>query len=439
MGFRYRRRDESPPTVNLHMRFLCVVLVMFTLLPLYVILLSRDDSAVQCKKLSEQKRILMLHVKDILERYHSEEWVDDIQAGEVDLGDPEIQEAIENLVYAFRNYTTRTRENATLLENPNSESNQEDDLKGFIKRYDSKYNNYFLMTLGNPYGVNFTGQIRNRNGREILCDLKKRAPYDVLKQSTSPFKEMGVSHNFPDPSIFDLYGTKLKRCAVVASAAFLNGSKLGKEIDSHDAVLRFNDAPTQGFEEDVGTKTTVRLINTKVFSDERFGFKKLDIFRNVTLAIWKSGPYNGNLYRFYTLYKDCKEFFENYFTWRQTNPWELLYIIDPNGIWRTWDIIQENTLNVTLRKTMPSSGIIGISLMQSLCDTVDVYGYIIPSKSQLLCRYYDTGNTNVCSRGTWHPVEYEKEVIRRANIGHEEDIDKRGRITLPGYRTLVCD
>ncbi|EKX37045.1 hypothetical protein GUITHDRAFT_145289 [Guillardia theta CCMP2712] len=54
-----------------------------------------------------------------------------------------------------------------------------------------------------------------------------------------------------------------KSCAVVGNAGHIFGSKLGAEIDSHEAVMRFNEvvlapweAPTESFEEDVGGKTT---------------------------------------------------------------------------------------------------------------------------------------------------------------------------------------
>uniref|UniRef100_A0A672H5S8 alpha-N-acetylgalactosaminide alpha-2,6-sialyltransferase n=1 Tax=Salarias fasciatus TaxID=181472 RepID=A0A672H5S8_SALFA len=46
-------------------------------------------------------------------------------------------------------------------------------------------------------------------------------------------------------------------CAVVGTAGILNGSKVGAEIDSHDYVFRMNGAITEGYEEDVGNRTSV--------------------------------------------------------------------------------------------------------------------------------------------------------------------------------------
>ena len=44
----------------------------------------------------------------------------------------------------------------------------------------------------------------------------------------------------------------------------------GEEIDSHDLVLRLNQAPLGGFSESVGTMTTHRMINHKVKQAESY-------------------------------------------------------------------------------------------------------------------------------------------------------------------------
>jgi len=42
--------------------------------------------------------------------------------------------------------------------------------------------------------------------------------------------------------------------------------------DSHDFILRFNNAPTKGYEEDVGALTSMRIINSQVFTKPQFQF-----------------------------------------------------------------------------------------------------------------------------------------------------------------------
>jgi len=55
--------------------------------------------------------------------------------------------------------------------------------------------------------------------------------------------------------------TRHKSCALVGNSGVMKGSKMGREIDAHDAVVRINYAPTNGFEGDVGSKTTYDLLN----------------------------------------------------------------------------------------------------------------------------------------------------------------------------------
>ncbi|XP_042101597.1 alpha-N-acetyl-neuraminyl-2,3-beta-galactosyl-1,3-N-acetyl-galactosaminide alpha-2,6-sialyltransferase isoform X2 [Ovis aries] len=52
-----------------------------------------------------------------------------------------------------------------------------------------------------------------------------------------------------------------RSCAVVSSSGQMLGSGLGAEIDSAECVLRMNQAPTMGFEADVGQRSTLRVIS----------------------------------------------------------------------------------------------------------------------------------------------------------------------------------
>ncbi len=65
-----------------------------------------------------------------------------------------------------------------------------------------------------------------------------------------------------------------KNIALVGSSANLISNYYGFEIDQFDEIIRFNRAPTIGFESFVGSKTTIRVVNNHVFKgippDDRF-------------------------------------------------------------------------------------------------------------------------------------------------------------------------
>lgn len=54
-------------------------------------------------------------------------------------------------------------------------------------------------------------------------------------------------------------GRWFRHCAVVGSSSKLLNARQGALIDAHDAVFRFNLAPTRGFEASVGAKETIRI------------------------------------------------------------------------------------------------------------------------------------------------------------------------------------
>ncbi|KAM9067582.1 alpha-N-acetylgalactosaminide alpha-2,6-sialyltransferase 6 isoform 2-T5 [Sarcophilus harrisii] len=50
------------------------------------------------------------------------------------------------------------------------------------------------------------------------------------------------------------------QCVIITSSSHLLGTKLGPEIERAECTIRMNDAPTTGYEGDVGSKTTFRVV-----------------------------------------------------------------------------------------------------------------------------------------------------------------------------------
>ncbi|KAL3687313.1 hypothetical protein R1sor_013622 [Riccia sorocarpa] len=59
-------------------------------------------------------------------------------------------------------------------------------------------------------------------------------------------------------------GSRYKSCAVVGNSGILLNSTYGKLIDSHEMVIRLNNAKILGYEKHVGSKTTLAFINSNI-------------------------------------------------------------------------------------------------------------------------------------------------------------------------------
>uniref|UniRef100_A0A8D0HRC0 alpha-N-acetylneuraminyl-2,3-beta-galactosyl-1,3-N-acetylgalactosaminide6-alpha-sialyltransferase n=1 Tax=Sphenodon punctatus TaxID=8508 RepID=A0A8D0HRC0_SPHPU len=169
------------------------------------------------------------------------------------------------------------------------------------------------------------------------------------------------------------------QCAVVSSSGQMLGSHMGKEIDQRECVLRMNQAPTQGYEEDVGTRSTIRVVSHTsiplLLRNQSYFFKES---RNTVYIVW--GPMKlmnrevvGMTYR--TLLK-VKEMY----------PGLKLYTLTERMMARCDEIFQNETGKNRMKSgSFLSTGWFTMILAMELCEQIFVYGMV----SDSYCREKD--------------------------------------------------
>ncbi|KAF5269316.1 hypothetical protein FQR65_LT02618 [Abscondita terminalis] len=270
-----------------------------------------------------------------------------------------------------------------------------------------------ILKNKNPYNVHYNGSRSSteKDFKQLLC-LFQNVKIKTLTKYDHPFINDTFKNIFPKKAL--LANKQFKSCAIVASAGSLTHSQLGNFIDSHEMVLRFNHAPTENYEDDVGAKTTFRILNSQVVSKPKFGFLESTLYQE-----WFKKP--------------DFDLFPNYIEHRTRFKKTKSYVLNPQSLWDLWIFLQKQSTH-QLRRNPPSSGFLGLAVLLPHCDYVDMLEYIPSVRVTRRCHYYDTEDNPACTFGVWHPLASEKLFAYSLNVASDKTVFQNGYIRIPGFR-----
>uniref|UniRef100_A0A4W5Q1U5 CMP-N-acetylneuraminate-beta-galactosamide-alpha-2,3-sialyltransferase 1 n=1 Tax=Hucho hucho TaxID=62062 RepID=A0A4W5Q1U5_9TELE len=164
-------------------------------------------------------------------------------------------------------------------------------------------------------------------------------------------------HVIPDDD--DLYmdagPERCRTCAVVGNSGNLKGSRYGPLIDSSDVIIRMNMAPTSGFEEDVGSRTTHHVMYPESAKDLDNTTTSLLLipFKTLDLQWITSALTTGSIKQTYIPVRSRIKVLIY-------SPTFFKYVYD------TW---------LESHGRYPSTGFLSIMFAVHICDKVSVYGF----------------------------------------------------------------
>eukprot|EP00241_Pyramimonas_parkeae_P005034 CAMPEP_0114261176 /NCGR_PEP_ID=MMETSP0058-20121206/20964_1 /TAXON_ID=36894 /ORGANISM="Pyramimonas parkeae, CCMP726" /LENGTH=343 /DNA_ID=CAMNT_0001376627 /DNA_START=187 /DNA_END=1215 /DNA_ORIENTATION=- len=210
----------------------------------------------------------------------------------------------------------------------------------------------------------------DRSGRWNL-DLKSNAEEGIKVPATLDFPA-SIVPLLPEQDRAWKYGT----CALVGNSGSLLASQYGAQIDSREAVFRVNSAPTLGFEDRVGARTTFDLINqqhTKALAEVegRSGAlpKSQVEQRNSTLVVFEVGNNFARRHLYVALLKKMKE--EN----RDAVVLSPAMTVQVHRAWLRFGQALEAANLYSARKMLkPMSGMSALMFAIQVCEHVHLYG-----------------------------------------------------------------
>ncbi|XP_045929902.1 CMP-N-acetylneuraminate-beta-galactosamide-alpha-2,3-sialyltransferase 4 isoform X2 [Micropterus dolomieu] len=244
--------------------------------------------------------------------------------------------------------------------------------------------------------------------REHLSKLA--LPYGVKGSELLLMKVLAVTSNYQVPA--NIENLECRTCVVIGNGFAIKNSSLGSIINKYDVVIRLNDAPVRGYEEDVGNKTTMRFFYPESASynpglhNEPGTLMVLVPFKLQDLRWLKEILYNEKRVR--------KGF------WKPPPQIWLgdvskIRVLDPHFLQQTADRLLQIPLYPKSKQPVhPTTGILAVFVALNYCDVVHIAGFGYPtSNSQKQPIHYYGYDTIKSMKNSYHDIKHEAEALRR--------------------------
>ncbi|XP_070606107.1 type 2 lactosamine alpha-2,3-sialyltransferase isoform X9 [Erythrolamprus reginae] len=203
-----------------------------------------------------------------------------------------------------------------------------------------------------------------------------------------------------------------KKCIVVGNGGILRNKKLGQKIDSYDVIIRMNNGPVIGYEDDVGRRTTFRLFYPEsVFSDplhyDPETIAVFTVFKRYDLK-WLSDLLSGH------------NIMATHVFWKKP-AMKMIYkpnqirILDPFIIKRTaYELLHfPRKFRNQKRPKHPTTGLIAIAFAFDICTEVHLAGfkYNLQDKGSSL-HYYGNDTMSSMIKNEYHDIIAEQRFLK---------------------------
>ncbi|XP_054651004.1 CMP-N-acetylneuraminate-beta-galactosamide-alpha-2,3-sialyltransferase 4 [Dunckerocampus dactyliophorus] len=204
-----------------------------------------------------------------------------------------------------------------------------------------------------------------------------------------------------------------RTCVVIGNGFAIKNTSLGGIINKYDVVIRLNDSPVRGYEEDVGNKTTMRFFYPESASfnpglnNEPGTLMVFVPFKQQDLRWLKEILYNEKRIR--------KGF------WKPPPQIWLgdvgqIRVLDPHFLHQTAEKLLRIPLNPKSKQNPvhPTTGILAIFVALNYCDVVHIAGFGYPNSKNIKhpIHYYGY-DTMKSMKGSNHDLNREAEALKR--------------------------